>query len=320
MAELLGLVSLFWALRRFQPTLVHAITIKAVLYAGIAGRLLGISRRLYAVSGLGYVFMERSLKAQVIRALVRPVYGFIAHGGGVRFIFQNRDDQAQIRDFLRWPPTRMAQQSIVTAGSGVDLNQFSPALGWQSRGGAVRFVCATRLLKAKGVGEYIDAARQVLAGFDTDDVHRPSFTLAGGLDEANQTGLTAVELDKLLDSSGVEYVGHQDNMAAFLRGFDVSVLLSHREGFPKALIEAAASGLGIITTDVPGCRELKAFAPDATTLVAVQNLPAAAQAFDKLARDPAGVAKMKQAARQAAEQHFGVEKIVESHMALYEIT
>ena len=317
-SELLGFLSLFVLLFKFRPTVLHAITIKAILYAGLAARFLSVSKRLFAVSGLGYLFTEQNLRTRVLRSCVWPIYKLLASGVGVTFIFQNPDDQKRIQTFLSWSTSRMQRQSVILTGSGVDLDRFSPPEKCRDMSSGVRFVCAARLIKSKGIPEYVRAAGLVRAQAKELNAPLPNFALAGSIDETNQSAITRAELDSMLQHQHVELFDFQTDMATFLRDFDVAVLLSYGEGLPKALMEAHAIGLAVVTTDAPGCRELKNFAPESTVLVPANDAEAAAKVMAELASDFQRVKQMQKAARLAAVQHFDVQKVVNQHLILYD--
>jgi len=316
-SELLGFLSLFVLLFKFRPTVLHAITIKAILSAGLAARFLSVSKRLFAVSGLGYLFTEQNLRTKLLRCCVWPIYKLLASGDGVTFIFQNPDDRDRVQMFLSWSTSRMKKQSVILTGSGVDLDRFAPHEKNRDVSSGVRFVCAARLIKSKGISEYIQVATLVTAQAKKRDAPLPTFALAGSIDETNQSAITRTELETLLQHQSVELFDFQTDMATFLRQFDVAVLLSHGEGLPKALLEAYASGLAVVTTDVPGCRELINFAPESTVLVPVSDAEAAAQAVAELALNCERVKQMQSMARLAAVQHFDVQKVVNQHLILY---
>jgi glycosyltransferase involved in cell wall biosynthesis len=296
----LDLVRIF---RRVQPDVVHLVTIKPVLLGGLAARVTRVPRVIAAISGLGFIFTARGPLAKIRSALVSRLYRLALARPGVRVIFQNGDDQALLQ---RHAGIR-DEQVVRIRGSGVDVAawpvQALPA-------GAPVVLMAARLLVDKGVHEFVEAAR-LLRG------HRGArFVLAGDLDPGNPTSLARQDLTQWVDNGLIEWWGHREDMPDVLASAHVVVLPSYREGLPKVLIEAAASGRAVVTTDVPGCRD----AIDAGTtglLVPARDGPALAQAIRSLLDDPARCASMGQAGRRLAEAAFDVSRVVDSHLALY---
>lgn len=292
-----------------RPDLVHLVTIKSVLMGGIAARLLGVKSLVAAVSGLGFVFIARGKLAELRRRLVGYAYRLALSHPRSRVIFQNPDDLLAV--------SRMAglqkSQTRIVRGSGVGLDQF--AFSPMPEGRPV-VLLAARLLVDKGVYEFIDAARQVLrdtpAGFPV-----PRFVLVGAPDADNPSSLTPQDVEKLRLEGDVEFWGHRQDMASVIASASIVVLPSYREGLPKVLVEAAACGRAVITTDVPGCRD--AIDPGTTgLLVPPKDSRALAQAIRTLLADPKKCAEMGVAARALAERAFDIRSIVRQHLQIYQ--
>jgi len=193
-------------------------------------------------------------------------------------------------------------------GSGVDLSLFDA----KSEPQGLPVVCfAARLLRDKGIYEFINAARilrnkGVLA----------RFVVAGDIDPGNPTSVSARDLERWRDEGAVEVLGYQRDIAALFSSVNLVVLPSYREGLPKVLIEAAAAGRAVVTTDVPGCRD--AIEPDVTgLLVPAKNAELLAEAIEKLVVDDLLRKAMGAAGRDLAEREFGIEKVIERHLDIY---
>lgn len=301
LSTLLCLVRLFG---RVKPALVHLITIKPVLYGGIAARLVGVKFVVAAVSGLGTVFIAQSIAAILRRWLVTCLYRAAFKQKRLVVIFQNPDD----RDALLSLGALKPNQTRIIHGSGVALADY-PCMP-EPEGNLV-VVMAARLLKDKGVFEFVEAARLLRQrGVPVE------MRLIGSPDPGNPTSVTQQELDQWATESHVKLLGYRKDIAEQYAAANIVCLPSYREGLPKSLVEAAACGRAVVTTDVPGCRD--AITPDETgLLVPVKNAEVLADTIQALVKDPDLRKQMGQAGRALAEDAFAIEKIVEQHMDIY---
>lgn len=302
--ELKALISLIKLFKTLKPSLVHLITIKPVLYGGIAARMTGIKAVVSAVSGLGTVFIAETFMARLRRWLVIVMYRFAFNQKRLSVIFQNPDD----RDVLLSLKTLKAYQVRMIRGSGVDLllYPFVP-----EPEGVPIVVMAARLLKDKGVIEFIEAAKIL-----SDRNVLVDMRLIGSLDIGNPTSVTQAELDQWTAEGYVKLVGYQKDIAKYYSEANIICLPSYREGLPKSLVEAAACGRPVVTTDVPGCRD--AITPEKTgLLVPAKNSIALADAIEILAQDAELRKTMGEEGRALAEDVFAIEKIVGQHMVIY---
>lgn len=303
-AEARSLYAVFRLLRRVRPDLVHAVTIKAVLYGGIACRLARVPAFVAAVSGLGYVFLRRRNGFDPMRQGALWLYRLALGHRNSRVIFQNTAD----RDWLVEAGAVRPAQAVMIRGSGVDLDAYAPQ---PLPPGPVTVVMASRLLRDKGVAEFVEAARLAAA---RDAALR--WVLAGSPDAGNPASVTQDELDAWRRAGQIEYVGESTDIAALYAAAHLVVLPSYREGLPKSLIEAAACGRPVVTTDVPGCRD--AIVPGVSgVLVPPRDAHALAEAVLALAADEPRRLSMGTAGRALAEQEFGIQSVVQAHMAVY---
>ncbi len=294
-----------WRLfRRLRPGLVHAVTLKSVLYGGIAARLAGVPAYVAAISGLGYVFIQGSGVRGVLKRLALVLYRLALGHPNSRVIFQNAAD----RDVLERAGAVRPGQAVLLRGSGVDLDRFAPA-PWPE--GPVTVAMASRLLHDKGVREFVEAARLSAARGEA-----LRWRLAGSLDPENPASVTAGELEAWRAEGAIEYVGECADVAGFYAQAHIVTLPSYREGLPKSLIEAAACGRPVVTTDVPGCRD--AIEPGISgVLVPSRDARALADAVSALAGDEDLRARMGAAGRALAERDFGLDRIVRAHLDVY---
>ncbi|MHB8724075.1 MAG: glycosyltransferase family 4 protein [Casimicrobiaceae bacterium] len=292
--------------RRERPALVHGFTIKCAVYGSLAARLARVPARVNAVAGMGYVFTSGDAKARLLRPVVRALLRLALDGDRARLILQNPDDvalfeQAGLVDALR---------VRLIPGSGVDCARFT-ANTREYASVPMRVLLAARLLWDKGLAEYVQAARQLLG-------QRRSirFLLAGTPDLGNPAAVPESEVRAWVDEGLIEWLGQVDDMPSLLASVDVVVLPSYREGLPKTLIEAAVCALPLVTTDVPGCREVVTDGVDGL-LVPVRDATALATAIARLQDDPALAARLGQAARAKALAEFDERIIIERTLAVY---
>lgn len=304
LADLVTLLQLTRLLRRLRPSIVHNVTIKPVLYGSLAARVAGTPAIVNAVSGLGYVFADSS-RARGLRAMVHRIYRLALRPRAVRVIFQNQDD----RDVFVRNGLVDADKTVLIAGSGVDLQAFTPSEPPSSE--RIRIVLPARMLADKGVNEFAAAAAQLRErGMAVECL------LAGGLDAANPAGLTQQDLQRLEATAAVKWLGHVDDMVSLLRNAHIVCLPSYREGLPKALIEACAMARPIVTTDVAGCRDVVEDEVNGL-LVPARDASALAEALGRLVQEPELRQRMGRRARQIAEERFDVNAVIARTLALY---
>lgn len=302
LGTLWALVKLF---RRVRPCVVHLVTIKPVLYGGIAARIARVPGMVAAISGLGFVFLSNTIKMRLVRFVVSRLYRVALGHPNSRVIFQNEND----RDLLKSLGAVKDEQVVMIRGAGVDLNEYRVVPESEP---PVTAMMVARLLRDKGVMEFVEAAKLLHAqGVPV------RMRLVGGVDSGNPASATQDQVDAWQRAGDVEALGERNDIAALYADAHIAVLPSYREGLPKALIEAAACGRAVVTTDVPGCRD--AIVPDKTgLLVPVRDARALADAIARLAGDAQLRRSMGQAGRAWAEREFNIEDVQRTHIALYD--
>ena len=295
-------------LRREKPVLVHGFTIKCAVYGSLAARLAGVPARVNAVAGMGYVFTSRQIKARLLRPVVRGLLRLALGGKDSRLILQNADDVALFRQAGLVDPRHIR----LIRGSGVDCAQFAAAGRAKTRDdGRMRVLLASRLLWDKGLAEFVGAIRQLrLQGCA---VHA---LLAGTPDPGNPATVPEATIRGWVAEGLVTWLGHVDDMAGLLGSVDVVVLPSHREGLPRTLVEAAACGLPLVTTDVPGCREVVTDGVDGL-LVPKGDGEALARAIRRLQENPELAHRLGEAARLKARSQFDERIVIERTLEVY---
>lgn len=305
LAELFSLWRLKQLYRQEQPDLAHHFTVKCVLYGSIAARMAGVGRVVNAVTGLGYAFSGRGWQATLARWSVGLLYRLALPGS--RVIFQNPDDLAAFvsRAFVQ------PGAGVLIRGSGVDVRCFHPCVGMSPQR-PERVLLASRLLWSKGIGEFVAAAGQV-----RQVLPRVEFWLAGVPDEGNPDSIPPETLVRWEGS--VRLLGHRSDMAALMREVDILVLPSrYGEGVPRCLIEGAASGLALIASDMPGCREIVRDGENGV-LIPPGDGAALARALLALLRDPALRAAMGMRSREIACAQFSQEQVIVQTLREYDL-
>lgn len=304
--EARGLVGLVAGLRRFRPDLVHCASPKGILYGGIAARLVGVRSLVLAVSGMGFLFTGASAgwRARLARLYV-ALARFVYRHPNKRVIVQNRDDWQSLQS----GGFATASELVLIPGSGVCLDQYA---GIDDGARADIVLLPARMLRDKGVAEFVAAARQLRAAGC-----RWRFVLVGTADYQNPTTVPADTIRGWVDEGVVEWWGHRDDMPAVFAQARIVCLPSYREGMPKALLEAAAAGCAVVTTNVVGCREAIV---DGVTgdLVPAADAAALARCLAALIADPERLRRYAAAGRQRATERFSEEAVVARTLQIYE--
>jgi glycosyltransferase involved in cell wall biosynthesis len=305
--ELAGLAQLVQQVRQWRPDIVHCASPKGLLYGGIAARLGGARGLVLAVSGMGSMATKggawpRRLQRRAYGTLVRLSYGHRNR----RVIVQNRDDHAAVLAAGLAEPEHL----VTLPGSGVHL---PPYLDLDIERREPLVVLPARLLKEKGVLEFVEAARQLRRNGVTW-----RFALVGTADYSNPSSVREAEIAAWVREGVVEWWGHRSDIPAVLGQTRIVCMPSfYGEGMPKSLLEAAAAGCAVVTTDAVGCRE--AVRPGITgDLVPPRDAPALALALWRLIDDPARCLAYGQAGRAMARERFDLDAVVRRTLDLYD--
>ena len=304
----LGFIATFLQVKKEQPDLIHAVTIKPIIFLGIIARL-NKKPFIGAVSGLGPAFKGDGFLSLVRKQIIIKLYKFAFGGNRAHAICQSNHD----RDVLVRYGIISKYKIFLIHGSGVDLNKFKPAEKQNTTPPII--LMASRLLADKGVIDFCKAAHLVQKNyFDKID-----FKLAGPIDSLSPSALSHKSVIRLCKENRVEYLGDVKCISALLAKADLFVYPSYYpEGIPKVLLEASACGVATITTDHPGCRD--AIIENVTgVLVPKRDANYLANKIVSLLNDLDTIKKMGANARALAEKSYGVEKVVDKHFELYKI-
>jgi glycosyltransferase involved in cell wall biosynthesis len=300
--ELIAIFQLWKIYRRERPDIVHHVAMKPMLYGSMVARFSGAPKAVNWVAGMGWLFTSTKYKARILSSLVKSALGWLLNKTTV--IVENKDDQAILIG------SGVESQYIhIVRGAGVDTSAYQPTS--ESDGGVPVVVLPARMLWDKGVREFVEAA-----GILQSRGVSARFVLVGEPDPGNPA---SVQLEQLLEwqkSGVVEWWGRREDMPHVLAMSHIVCLPSYREGLPKALLEAASCGRPIVTTDVPGCREIVRDG-DNGLLVEARNAAALADALGVLITDSIQRRLMGQRGRERALAEFSEEQTVSQVLALY---
>jgi glycosyltransferase involved in cell wall biosynthesis len=298
-------VMALWCLyRRETPDLVHHVALKPVMFGALAAWLARVPAQVNAVAGLGWLFTSSGRVVRLVRPALRWVLARLLNRPHSLTIVQNPEDRA----LLERSGVSAARLRLIR-GAGVDIQFFYPVSPPPE---PVCIVLVARMLWDKGVGEFVEAARRL-----TEAGVNARFVLVGDPDPANPASVPESTLRSWHGQHGVEWWGRREDMPTVLQAAHIACLPSfYGEGLPKSLLEAAACGLPIVTTDAPGCREIVRDGVNGL-LVPVRDAPALAAALGKLIGDAELRRSMGEQSRARAETEFGLETVITQTLAVY---
>jgi len=303
--ELRTFLALLGLYRRLRPDIVHHLTVKPNLYGGLAARLVGVPSVVYAITGLGQMFVAGQGVLRAVRPFVLMLMRLAFGHRNARVIVQNKSD----RDFLVENGVAALGDTVLIQGSGVDLDLFHPRL--EPDGDPV-IILPSRLIWEKGIQEFVDAARLLQA-----EGVAARFVIVGNTHPSNPRAVPEDALRGWAERGIVEWWGRREDMAQVMAESHIVCLPSkYGEGVPKVLLEAAAAGRPVVATDTAGCREVVQDGVEGL-LVPPADSHALAVALRQLLAAPDVRAAMGVAARTKAEAAYGIEAVVCATLEIY---
>lgn len=303
-AELYLIITLWILLKNLKPTIAHCVTMKPVLYAGIISRLMRIPS-VHAVTGLGYLFVKNNLISLILRKIIMKAYHFSLNNKQSISIFQNPDDMALFNN----NNIVSKKNCVIIPGCGVDYNKYKPT---EKPDGIPIVIFPARIIGDKGANEFVEASR-ILKSKKIN----VRLVLVGKNDTQNPTNIKEEKIIEWANEGIIEWWGFSEDMVSIFAKASIICLPSYREGLPRVLIEAASSGLPIITTDVPGCREIVKNNFNGI-LVQVKNSNAIADAIITLLKEPQLINYMGANGRKLAMNEFNEENFIKNSIKIYE--
>lgn len=303
LADLKLLRALERLFREIQPDKIFAFQAKPIAYGAVAAKRCGISGFYPLIAGLGSIFRGEGTKARLLRRILSVQYKAACRYAPA-VILQNPDDRDELVRLGVLDP----EKARLIHGSGVDVERF----GVTPLPETPTMLFVGRLIKDKGIVEYLDACRIVKAAYP-----EARCMLVGPFD-TNPSAMQPAELEAYTSDGTVEYCGEQADVLPFLEKASVFVLPSYHEGTPKSVLEAMSCGRAIVTTDAPGCRETVRDGVNGY-LVPVKDAAAVAEKALALLRDPALCAAFGAQSRTIAEDVFDVNKVNADIMDIMDI-
>lgn len=314
--EILSLLRLYGALKGGGFDILHTFTMKPNIYGSLAGKPAGIPVIINHITGLGYVFTEKGLKAGFLRAAGRLLYR-VSFKAAKRVVFQNPDDMEELCGLCG------GEKAVLVRGTGVDVDYFSPGaskpealdalrkeLGIEDRNVVVTLI--GRLLRHKGIVEFVEAAKTININ------HKNAvFLIVGWPDEGNPAVLPEDFVREAGRDEFIKFLGKREDVREILELTDIYVLPSYREGTPRTVLEAMAMGKPVVTTDVPGCRQTVRDGINGL-LVPPRDSRAISAAVQRLLADGGLRKSMGAEGRRIAVGEFSDTVVTERIMGLYD--
>jgi len=300
--DLLLLGQLFRIYKNEKPDLVHHFTSKCVLYGSLAAKMAGMIKVVNSITGMGYVFSGDGIKQRFLQPIVLALYKICLQGTQV--IFQNEDDEKEFKQIGMFDVDNLH----IIRSSGVDLKLFHPDIKPE---GIPIIILAARMLRDKGVFEFVEAARIL-----KERKINSRMVLVGEPDPENPSSIPVGQLKAWAESNMIEWWGWKDDMVSVYSEANIVCLPSYREGLPKSLIEAAASSLPIVTTDTYGCRDVVGDGVNGY-LVPVGDSTKLADALQKLIQNPGLRQKMGVLGRKMVERDYDLESVIHETLNVY---
>ena len=295
--------SLLLILKKLNIDILELITIKPVVYGGLCSKILRINKVVYYMSGLGSEFLNTSFFGNIKRFSIFLIYKYLMKSLSSRIIVENKDDYKLFYKDIAYKYNNIK----LVSGVGVDLSKFYPSKMNDEK--ILKVAVVSRLLKDKGIIEYFKAVKLLNKRFDN-----VIFLAAGSIDPTNSSSLSKLELNELEADGAVNFISHVNDVASFLRTVDIFVLPSYREGFPKAIMEASATGIPTVASNVTGCRD--AVINNKTgILVAPKDFNSLANSLSLLIESHKLRSAYGAAARVHAIENFDVKKITDNHIS-----
>lgn len=303
-AELLAIIELIKIYKFECPTISHHVALKPIIYGSLAARITKVPSIVNAVTGFGYIFTSNHLQAKILKPFIKIALKCALKSRKNRIIIQNPDDSR----FLKINFGVKQERIVLIEGSGVDLKRFKPT---DEPPGIPVIILPSRLLWDKGVKEFIDAA--IYLKYRKT---KARFILVGANDKENPSAVPHDKIQEWLQKGFIEWIGHKENMPTVFANSHIVCLPSYGEGLPKVLIEAASCCRPIVTTDIPGCREIVKHNVNGI-LIPKHNSIALAEALLLLISKPYLRKKMGIRGRKMVEKYFSEEIIVNKTMSIY---
>ena len=306
--EIITLFNLLFIYLKYQPDLVHHFTIKPCLYGGTISRFLRIKNTINHITGLGPSFFSNRIKINFINTILKPLYKYAFDSrNNIINIFHNDSDR---NTFISKNLTSKKKSKVIP-GSGVDIDYFSKEKIKKSKNRIKRVLFPARIIKEKGIVELIYACEELW-----NEDYKFFLNIAGEIDTQNKSHINKKAFEYLIKNKNIFFLGKCNNMEEIYKNMDIVVLPSWREGLSKSILEAAAMSMPIITTNVPGCRDIikNNFSG---LLVNVKNKEKLKYALKLILNDQKFASKLGRNARKIVSEKYKVQNINKQILEIY---
>ncbi len=306
--ELFTIFHMLYIYRKYNPILVHHFTIKPCIYGGIIANFLGIKAVINHITGLGPSFFTPRRKIRIINYILHPFYKYSFNNENAMNIFHNESD----RETLVKKKLTNSTKTILIKGSGVNTEYFKNNTDKTSYSKKVQLLFPARLIKEKGIMELLFVCNELW-----DENYKFTLNIAGEIDQQNHSSLNNENKFFLFNHENINFIGKSFDMLSIYKNTDIVVLPSWREGLSKSLLEAGSMSLPIITTDVPGCRDVIENNKSGI-LVPLKNTKKLKLAIKFLLENESIALNYGKNSRKVIMKNFTVEKINNQIIKLYE--
>ena len=301
---ILPIFQIFFLIRKIKPTIIHLISLKPIIFGGFVTLISPVNSMVISITGLGSMFLKKGIFYKIRENTFNLFYRIIFLFPNLKVILQNRSDLNYLIDKAKLKKNK----TEIIRGSGVDLKslKFSKIPKKEPI-----IVMASRIIADKGIFEYIKSIQYL-----KKNNFKGKFYLVGDIDYKNPSAIKKSTINYWHKKKIITYVKHQKKISPFLKKSTIIVLPSYREGFPKILMEAAACGRPVITTNVPGCKD--AIIKNVTgILVPPKNHILLAKAIKNLCDNRKRLETIGKAARKHALKNFDINNVVSQHLYIY---
>ena len=303
--EMRTIIELFLKYKKIKPYIIHHVTIKPIVYGNIVCKLINQKRIVNSISGLGYIFVNKNIRNKILKFFVLKLYKLFFNSESVRVILQNEEE----KDFLLKNKVSNERSLRLVPGAGVNTSLFRPPDSFKNKN---IIVFAARMIKEKGVEDLVNAVEKLHSmNYDL------KLILLGGVDRDYPTHIKKTTLEKWNKKTFIDWYGHTDNVVSFYQIASIVCMPSYySEGVPKSLIEAAAVGKPIITTDMPGCRSIVINEFNGL-LVKPRNINELTNSIKYLLDNPNICSEFGKNGRTHALRTFDEKKIIDLTLSVY---
>lgn len=292
--------------RSIKPDIVHLVGMKPIVYGSIAARLAGVPATICAIAGLGWLFTPGGMLKSMARRCVQTHFRlFLAGRSGIQFLVQNTHH----RDTLIEAGMAEPSQISLVHGAGIDIDRYKPA---PEPDGPPIVVTHARMLWDKGIGDVVEAARIV-----RQTAPEVRFKLVGDPDIANPASILPSQLEQWNSEGIVHWEPRRNDIPELLAGSHIACLPSHHEGFPLSLVEALSCGRPVVTTDIPGCRDVVSH-QETGLLVPMRGVDSLARAILQLVDNPELRRRFGRFGRQAVLERMSCRIVNEATWSVYQ--